>query len=194
MCPFCHIGCSVVARAHGPSLAGAGARRRQERCDRRRCQRQPKSGSGTFQRRFPLTWARRVAGDVQGPSGTGFDPGPQFWVDRAESTPWSLAVVGRCFFGSIRTGQPRPSQACSASGTAGWSLARMCAGAPGLVRRMMWAWNLPRDQMPWPWPWPGARLAMRPAGWCPVGCCSSGSGRRTGWPWSPRRRAAARRC
>jgi hypothetical protein len=45
-----------------------------------------------------------VAGDVQGPSGTGFDPSPQFWVDRAESTPGSLAVVGRCFFGPIRTG------------------------------------------------------------------------------------------
>ena len=45
-----------------------------------------------------------MAGDVQGPSGTGFDPSPQFWVDRAESTPGSLAVVGRCFFGPIRTG------------------------------------------------------------------------------------------
>jgi hypothetical protein len=45
-----------------------------------------------------------VAGDVQGPSGTSFDPSPQFWVDRAESAPGSLAVVGRCFFGPIRTG------------------------------------------------------------------------------------------
>jgi hypothetical protein len=45
-----------------------------------------------------------VAGDVQGPGGTGFDPSPQFWVDRAESAPGSLAVIGRCFFGPIRTG------------------------------------------------------------------------------------------
>jgi hypothetical protein len=45
-----------------------------------------------------------VAGEVQGPSGTGFDPGLQFWVDRAETAPGSLAVVGRCFFGPIRTG------------------------------------------------------------------------------------------
>jgi len=45
-----------------------------------------------------------VAGDVQGPSGTGFDPSPQFWVDRAEGAPGPLAVVGRCFFGPIRTG------------------------------------------------------------------------------------------
>jgi hypothetical protein len=45
-----------------------------------------------------------VAGDVQGPSGTGFDPSPQFWVDRAEIAPGSLAVVGRCFFGPVRTG------------------------------------------------------------------------------------------
>jgi hypothetical protein len=45
-----------------------------------------------------------VAGDVQGPSGTGFDPSPQVWVDRVECTPGSLAVVGRCFFGPIRLG------------------------------------------------------------------------------------------
>ena len=45
-----------------------------------------------------------MAGNVQGPSGTGFDPSPQFWVDRVESDPGTLAVVGRCFFGPIRTG------------------------------------------------------------------------------------------
>ena len=45
-----------------------------------------------------------MAGDVQGPSGTGFDPSPQFWVDRVESAPGALAAVGRCFFGPIRPG------------------------------------------------------------------------------------------
>jgi hypothetical protein len=46
-----------------------------------------------------------VAGDLQVPSGTSFDPSPQFWVDRVElDGPGPLAVVGRCFFGPIRTG------------------------------------------------------------------------------------------
>jgi hypothetical protein len=45
-----------------------------------------------------------VAGGVQGRSGTGFDPSPQFWVDRVESDHGALAVVGRCFFGPVRTG------------------------------------------------------------------------------------------
>jgi hypothetical protein len=46
-----------------------------------------------------------VAGDLQVPSGTDFDPSPQFWVDRVElDGPGSLAVVGRCFFGPVRTG------------------------------------------------------------------------------------------
>jgi hypothetical protein len=45
-----------------------------------------------------------VVGDVQGRSGTGFDPSPQFWVDRVESGLGALAVVGRCFFGPIRKG------------------------------------------------------------------------------------------
>ena len=45
-----------------------------------------------------------MAGNVQGPSGTGFDPSPQFWVDRVESATRTLAVVGRCFFGPVRLG------------------------------------------------------------------------------------------
>ncbi|HEX6520107.1 MAG TPA: hypothetical protein VF070_08870, partial [Streptosporangiaceae bacterium] len=46
-----------------------------------------------------------MAGDVQGPSGTGFGPSPQFWVDRVERDGGApLAVIGRCFFGPVRTG------------------------------------------------------------------------------------------
>jgi hypothetical protein len=45
-----------------------------------------------------------VAGDVQAPSGTGFDPSPQFWVDRVELDGPPLAVTGRCFFGPVGTG------------------------------------------------------------------------------------------
>jgi hypothetical protein len=66
-----------------------------------------------------------VAGDVQGPSETGFDPSPQFWVDRAESTPGSLAVVGRCFFGPIRTGLAFDGSVSARNGA--WSLADVVA-------------------------------------------------------------------
>jgi len=45
-----------------------------------------------------------VAGVVQGPSGTAFDPSPQFWVDRVEGDRGSVEVVGRCFFGPICAG------------------------------------------------------------------------------------------
>lgn len=46
-----------------------------------------------------------MSGDVQAPSGTDLDPSPQFWVDRVElEGPGLLAVIGRCFFGPVRTG------------------------------------------------------------------------------------------
>lgn len=45
-----------------------------------------------------------MAGDVQAPSGTGFDPSPQFWVDRLEPVSAPVAVIGRCFFGPVGTG------------------------------------------------------------------------------------------
>jgi hypothetical protein len=46
-----------------------------------------------------------MAGDLQTPSGTDFDPYPQFWIDRVEAdSAGLLVVIGRCFFGPIRAG------------------------------------------------------------------------------------------
>jgi hypothetical protein len=46
-----------------------------------------------------------VVHDLQAPSGTAFDPSPQFWVDRVElDGAEPLVVFGRCFFGSVRVG------------------------------------------------------------------------------------------
>lgn len=45
-----------------------------------------------------------MAGDVQGPSGTSFDPSPQFWIDHVEADGPPLGVIGRCFFGPVGPG------------------------------------------------------------------------------------------
>lgn len=46
-----------------------------------------------------------MSGNLQTPSGTGFDPSPQFWVDRVElDCPEPMVVIRRGFFGPITTG------------------------------------------------------------------------------------------
>jgi hypothetical protein len=49
----------------------------------------------------------------------------EFWVDRAESTPGSLAVIGRCFFGPIRTGLVFDGVVSARNGA--WSLSNVVA-------------------------------------------------------------------
>lgn len=44
-----------------------------------------------------------MAGDQQTPSGTSFDPSPQFWVHQIEPGP-TTAVAGRCWFGPVIVG------------------------------------------------------------------------------------------
>lgn len=44
-----------------------------------------------------------MAGDRQTPSGTAFDPWPQFWVHKVASSG-PLTVAGRCGFASVTTG------------------------------------------------------------------------------------------
>lgn len=44
-----------------------------------------------------------MAGDQQTPSGTSFDPSPQFWVHRIELGR-RTAVTGRCWFGPVIVG------------------------------------------------------------------------------------------
>src|ERR1022692_4176906 len=45
----------------------------------------------------------QVAGDRQSPSGTSFDPSPQFWVDAVERQQ-PLTVTGRCWFAPVTVG------------------------------------------------------------------------------------------
>jgi hypothetical protein len=67
-----------------------------------------------------------MVGNVQTPSGTGFDPAPQFWVHRVDpDSSWPLAVIGRCFFGPVRTGLVFDGAASRQDG--GWDLSGLIA-------------------------------------------------------------------
>lgn len=60
-----------------------------------------------------------VAGDQQAPSGTPYEPAPQFWVDEVErSRP--PAVTGRCWFGPVVPGRTFSAIASRQSGA--WTL------------------------------------------------------------------------
>jgi hypothetical protein len=67
-----------------------------------------------------------MAGNVQTPSGTSFDPSPQFWIDRIDpDSSGGLAVIGRCFFGPVRVGLAFDGVASRQDG--GWVLSAVTA-------------------------------------------------------------------
>jgi hypothetical protein len=62
-----------------------------------------------------------MTSQVQGSSGTRFDPCPQFCVHQVEQHgPGTLAVIGRCLFGSVRTGMAFDGVAPPRDGSRCW--------------------------------------------------------------------------
>jgi hypothetical protein len=62
-----------------------------------------------------------MASDRQAPSGTVFDPSPQFWIDKVERNE-PPTVLGRCWFAPVVVGMTFDAVASKRSGT--WELDR----------------------------------------------------------------------
>jgi hypothetical protein len=64
-----------------------------------------------------------MAGDRQAPSGTVFDPSPQFWIHKVERNE-PPAVIGRCWFAPVAVGMTFDAVASRRTGA--WELDRCC--------------------------------------------------------------------
>jgi hypothetical protein len=62
-----------------------------------------------------------MAGDRQAPSGTVFDPSPQFWIHKVERND-PPTVIGRCWFAPVAVGMTFDAVASKRTGT--WELDR----------------------------------------------------------------------
>lgn len=62
-----------------------------------------------------------MAGDRQAPSGTVFDPSPQFWIHKVERNE-PPTVIGRCWFAPVAVGMTFDAVASKRTGT--WELDR----------------------------------------------------------------------
>jgi hypothetical protein len=60
-----------------------------------------------------------MAGDRQAPSGSPFDPSPQFWIHKVERNE-PLTVIGRCWFAPVAAGMTFNAVASRRTGT--WEL------------------------------------------------------------------------